>query len=177
MKENKMGLLEENKEVKIIQKLASGWTWISNATILLIKAELFDYYGTQTMNVWPDVHVLAVEPYFSDHSPLKVIIDTVHQMRKGRPFRFLTVQIAWNTTQPATKLQSIWEKFKIVKQHLKFLNTREYCGMDKRLDDIRQKLQDVKRGMTSQIILQTVLIEEEKCLKILLRFKKSVSLL
>ncbi|KAK4345342.1 hypothetical protein RND71_035518 [Anisodus tanguticus] len=101
----------------------------------------------------PSIHVAILEPRFSNHSPLKVVL-SAQASKPRRPFRLLKCLADHDMfSRPYGSLKK------------KKLNTTHFQGVDGRVKDIRHQLQVVQESMKKQIPT-AAMIEEEKALRV-----------
>ncbi|XP_070014729.1 uncharacterized protein [Nicotiana sylvestris] len=132
--------------------MGRDYTWTNNHTYSRIDRGLVNINWMMTM---PDLCIQILEPSFSNHSPLKLMIS---QMRRKKDKQ------VWNTNGDTGKLQGVWNKLKRVKQVIKGLNTQHYKGVEDRIKETIRELQEVQEKIGCKM-MNTELIEEEKELK------------
>nr|XP_009590938.1 uncharacterized protein LOC104088038 [Nicotiana tomentosiformis] len=122
-------------------------TWTNGAIFSKIDRALVNSVWMMGLSQL-EVHVM--DPGMSDHSPLCVIFD-VDEYRGPRPFKFLnhlaehsdfvpTVEATWNEPMNRKGMAGIWQKLKNLKQGLKLLNTREFGGIEVKMQTVRQQI-------------------------------------
>ncbi|XP_016437438.1 uncharacterized protein LOC107763466 [Nicotiana tabacum] len=147
------------------------YTWTNNHTYSRIDRGLVNINWMMTI---PSLCIQILEPSFSDHSLLKLMISQM-QRKKVSLFKFFNciadhpqfikgIEQVWNTTGDVGKLQGVWNKLKRVKQVIKGLNTQHYKGVEDRIKETRRELQEVQEKMGCRM-MNTELVEKEKELK------------
>ncbi|XP_019237290.1 PREDICTED: uncharacterized protein LOC109217490 [Nicotiana attenuata] len=97
------------------------------------------------------------EPYISDHNPMIV---NMRQPRKlyNSPFRFFNIWAShpdfdriireeWTNGQSTGKMVSIWIKLKRLKSQFRILNTTEFKGVNDKIEQARQAIQQIQSQM------------------------------
>ncbi|XP_075083607.1 uncharacterized protein LOC142167343 [Nicotiana tabacum] len=123
-----------------LSNMGRDYTWTNNHTYSMIDMGIVN---TNWMMTMPNLYIQILEPSFSDHSPLKLMISQI-QRKKASLFKFFNclvdhphfipeVEQAWSTTGDTGNLQGVWNKLKRVKQVIKGLNTQQYKGVDGRI--------------------------------------------
>ncbi|KAH0722784.1 hypothetical protein KY290_005436 [Solanum tuberosum] len=116
--------------------------------------------------------VIAMEPLFSDHSPLGLIMEEKRGTRK-RPFRFYNcigkhpefrdrVKDGWQILGGGMK--GVWRNLKRVRKEMQHLNNKEFMGVSEKVQEIRRELLDKQRSMRVGPNTQGN-IDEEKALR------------
>ncbi|XP_060190448.1 uncharacterized protein LOC132619616 [Lycium barbarum] len=151
-----------------MQTIGTDYTWTNNTIYSKIDRVLVN---AAWMNRWPNVYAMAMEPYFSGHSPLRVCVEA-NQVKHGKPFRFFNclaehkeflplVQAAWQHNDKAI-MYTVWQLLKEVKHKLKVLNKKKYCSVDNTLEDIRQQLHDLQESMGPNLPQSSMIKAEKK---------------
>ncbi|KAH0634359.1 hypothetical protein KY284_037145 [Solanum tuberosum] len=99
--------------------------------------------------------VIVMEPLFSDHSPLDVILDEQKDTRK-RPFRFYncigqhpdfkdSVGASWQILGGGMK--GVWRNLKMVRIEMKKINQKKFMGVSEKVQALRRELIDKQNNM------------------------------
>ncbi|XP_060202618.1 uncharacterized protein LOC132631036 [Lycium barbarum] len=130
------------------------FTWTNNHVSSKIDRALVNTHWM--LNMEPVV-VQVLDPLFSDHSPLALILG--NDTNKGtKPFRFFNcwaayphfteiVQESSNTDETTTNIQEVWAKLKEVKKGLKNLNNKEFKWVAEKIKEVRGQLQELQVKM------------------------------
>ncbi|KAF3613977.1 hypothetical protein T459_11523 [Capsicum annuum] len=106
---------------------------------------------------FPNVEAIVMDPRCSDHSPIGIEVDSSKPPGK-MAFKFFNVLaehpsfpeiIRQALLKPVTgvTMRKVWEKVKLAKQELKGLNNREFTGMDRKIQEAREKLEEIQVDM------------------------------
>ncbi|KAK4731172.1 hypothetical protein R3W88_024160 [Solanum pinnatisectum] len=121
----------------------------------------------------PPMQVMAMDPLFSNHSPLGLLVEEQRDTKK-KPFRFYNclgkhpnlrskVQASWQIQGRGMK--GVWKNLKLVRREIQKLNQYEFMGVSNRVKQLRRELIDKQSHMRVVPIPQSML-EEEKILKV-----------
>ncbi|XP_060178070.1 uncharacterized protein LOC132608002 [Lycium barbarum] len=149
-----------------------SYTWTNNHVYSRIDRAIVNSTWITQMT---SERVLIMEPNFFDHSPLWIRFQQLSQNRE-RSFKFLNCLVEspqfmplvagrWKHTDSHVNLRTTWNKLKVVKYHLKTLNTTQFRGVEEKLNTIRSQLKQVQVQMGNSIPTPQ-LIADEKELKI-----------
>lgn len=130
--------------MKIVRRY---YTWTNNHVHSKIDRTLVN---SEWLTKWPHLEVVAMDPYFSNHSLLCITVE-VQQDRSPRPFKFLNhladhldfqkvVENVWYTAIQGTPMESIWLKLKAIKVKINKLNEKGFSKVNLRVKTIRQHL-------------------------------------
>ncbi|KAH0685683.1 hypothetical protein KY290_017200 [Solanum tuberosum] len=120
----------------------------------------------------PIVQVLVMDPLFSHHSPLSIIVEE-HRDAKKRPFKIFNylaqhpefknkINASWQIK--GRGMQGVWQNLMKVRRELKQLNQREYMGVSEKVHKLRVELMDMQSQMRI-IPIPQCMIDEEKELR------------
>lgn len=110
--------------------------------------------NTTWMGIMP-TQVMAMEPLFSDHSPLGLIVEDQRDTKKI-PFRFYNcigkhqkfkegVHVGWQIKGGG--LKGIWKNLKLIRREMQKLNTNEFMGVADRVQRIKRELIHMQTNM------------------------------
>ncbi|XP_059285082.1 uncharacterized protein LOC132038428 [Lycium ferocissimum] len=119
------------------------------------------------------LHATALEPLFSDHSPLCLELQG-YPTKPARPFKFfnwlaehndfaLMVNEGWRHQCSGSKMYVVWEKLKQVKRELKKPNQTEFIGLKSKVATVRDQLIEMQQQMYNGH--NTYLFDSEKALR------------
>ncbi|XP_019254007.1 PREDICTED: uncharacterized protein LOC109232716 [Nicotiana attenuata] len=127
------------------------YTWTNNHVLSKIDWALMN---SEWMTTWTHVEATALDPHFSDHSPLAIEVGG-RGIKGARPFKFFNhlaqhpdfisiVTNKWGSGQHMKGMEAIWYKLKQVKQELKTLNCRKFSKVTKKVDYYRKELNEMQ---------------------------------
>ncbi|KAH0728693.1 hypothetical protein KY284_004558 [Solanum tuberosum] len=117
--------------------------------------------------------VMAMDPLFSDHSPLGLIIEEQRDEQR-RPFRFYNclgdhpnfkegVQAGWQISEGGMK--GVWRNLKMVRRDMQKLNKREFMGVAENVHKIMRDIMTMQTKMREAPVQQNM-IDEEKLIRV-----------
>ncbi|KAK4706639.1 hypothetical protein R3W88_033809 [Solanum pinnatisectum] len=104
--------------------------------------------------------VMAMEPLFSDHSPLGLIVVDQRDNQK-RPFRFYNCLVKHQIFKKGVQA-GIWKNLKEVRSEMQKLNTKEFKGVADRVQRIKRDLMHMQNNMRVVTMHQNMIEEEKK---------------
>ncbi|WMV30242.1 hypothetical protein MTR67_023627 [Solanum verrucosum] len=131
-----------------LQTRERNFTWTNEHVFSRIDRVIIN---ATWMNMMPIYQVMAMDPLFSDHSPLGLLMEEQRDNQR-RPFRFyncigqhsefwMRVQKSWIMQDGGIK--GVWRNLKRMKIEMQQLNKVEFIGVTGRVQQLRRELIDV----------------------------------
>nr|XP_016494149.1 PREDICTED: uncharacterized protein LOC107813394 [Nicotiana tabacum] len=139
-----------------LRTVGRKFTWTNNHVHSRIDRILIN---AEWIQKWPAMEGIIMNPSFSDHCPLSLVIDDTSQEGR-RPFKFLNclenhkefddiVKHFWRKRQRENAMLKVWNKLKMLKGDLKQLNNQKFNKIGHKIEVARNKLEDIQAQMTT----------------------------
>ncbi|XP_009607649.1 uncharacterized protein [Nicotiana tomentosiformis] len=139
-----------------LRTVGRKFTWTNNHVHSRIDRILIN---AEWIQKWPAMEGIIMNPGFSDHCPLSLVIDDTSQEGR-RPFKFLNclenhkefddiVKHFWRKRQRENAMLKVWNKLKMLKGDLKQLNNQKFNNIGHKIEVARNKLEDIQAQITT----------------------------